>query len=286
MVGLSFITFTKNSADRIMGLLEHVKNIVDEIIVIDGYSNDDTISIAKSYGARIYQRKPWGYPDPDRMFALRQATHEWVLMLDDDERLCKRLKDGLRELIENINDNYVAIDVLRVNLSSKNQIILAPYYPDRVIKIFKKDNVIFTGRVHEGPKTFGQIYRLPDEYYVIHLPYGERSWLKKNVTYAYFQAMQYLCINCENLFRRYLLNLMPITVLPYYLYFLAALTIKKRPMNYLSITYAFRRVAYDSFLHTLLKLRGSRKKNIAKIISEIGFIRFLNLINSGDGNCA
>jgi glycosyltransferase involved in cell wall biosynthesis len=60
MVGVSFITFTRNSAHRLRGLLEHVKDVVDEIIVIDGYSADETIDIARSYGARVYQRRPWG----------------------------------------------------------------------------------------------------------------------------------------------------------------------------------------------------------------------------------
>jgi (heptosyl)LPS beta-1,4-glucosyltransferase len=55
---ISFITFTRNSGKRLKLLLENVKDVVDEIIVIDGYSTDDTLEVAKSYGAKVFQRKP------------------------------------------------------------------------------------------------------------------------------------------------------------------------------------------------------------------------------------
>jgi len=98
--GLTFITFTRNSGHRLALLLDHVKDIVDEIIVVDGYSSDDTVEIAKSFGAKVFQRKPWGYADPDRMFALKKASYRWVLHLDDDERLSRALKRDLRDLIK------------------------------------------------------------------------------------------------------------------------------------------------------------------------------------------
>ncbi|MCS7135146.1 MAG: glycosyltransferase family 2 protein [Nitrososphaerota archaeon] len=277
MVGLSFITFTRNSADKIEDLLEHVRDIVDEIIVVDGYSSDDTVEIAKRYGAKVYQRKPWGYPDPDRMFALRHASYAWVLMLDDDERLSKKLKNDLHNILEKVNKNFVSIDTLRINLASNKRIILAPYYPDRVIKVFKKDKVIFTGRVHDGPRILGPIYYLPEEYYVIHLPYHERSWIKKTITYTYFQVIQYSSLSGGNLVRRMLSKLLPATTPVYYVYLLAALIVNKKPINYLSIIYTFRRTVYDSFLHILLKTRSKKRKYIADKISKIGFIQLLDL---------
>jgi (heptosyl)LPS beta-1,4-glucosyltransferase len=50
-IKISFITFTRNSGKRLKLLLENVKDVVDEIIVIDGFSSDDTVEIAQSYGA-------------------------------------------------------------------------------------------------------------------------------------------------------------------------------------------------------------------------------------------
>ena len=270
---ITFITFTRNSASRIGSLLEHVKDIVDEIIVIDGYSSDSTVEIAKSYGARVFQRKPWGYADPDRMFALKQASHDLVLMLDDDERLCSRLKNELQSILDEIHDKFVAVDLLRVNLSKGKKVILAPYYPDRVIKIFKKNMVIFTGRVHDGPRVLGPIVRLPEDYYVIHLQYyEEEGWIKKVVKYAYFQSIQYVNLADGNSIRKFFLKLMPLSAAPYPLYLLSAFIFRRRPLNALSLPYTFKRAMYDSILHTLLKLRPRRRKILAKVISQKGFI--------------
>ena len=263
MIKISFITFTRNSAHKLKGLLEHVKDIVDEIIVVDGYSTDETVEIARSYGAKVYEREPWGYPDPDRMFALKQASHDWILMLDDDERLCKRLRNELRWIIEDCSTYFVAIDMLRVNLAKNGRIILAPYYPDRVVKVFRKDKVTFTGRVHDGPRISGLTYHLPDEYYLIHLPYHEDNWLKKAMVYAYYQSIQYSSIIGGNVFRRVLLKLLPLTTIPYYFYLMSALVKRDIPINALSLKYCFRRVLYDSILQTLMKLRNRKRKKCA-----------------------
>ena len=139
MVEVSFITFTRNSAHRLRGLLEHVKDVVDEIIVVDGYSTDETVDIAKSYGAKVYQRKPWGYPDPDRMFALKQASYDWILYLDDDERLSIKLKKDLKSLIEYAGSKgFYAFSTVRVNITPLGKPLLGPFYPDRQIRILKK----------------------------------------------------------------------------------------------------------------------------------------------------
>jgi glycosyltransferase involved in cell wall biosynthesis len=98
-IKISFITFTRNSGRRLELLLESVKDVVDEIIVVDGFSSDDTVEIARSYGAKVFRRKPWGHVEPDRMFALSKASYDWILYLDDDELLGRKLKNDIRELV-------------------------------------------------------------------------------------------------------------------------------------------------------------------------------------------
>ncbi|MEM3526214.1 MAG: glycosyltransferase family 2 protein, partial [Candidatus Jordarchaeaceae archaeon] len=186
MAGLSFITFTRNSANKIGALLEHVKDIVDEIIVIDGYSTDETVEIAKSYGAKVYLRKPRGYVEPDRMFALKKVANSWVLYLDDDERLCRRLKNDIRELIEfGENHEISAFSITRVNLNKNMRPILGPFYPDTQIRIYRKDKVIYRGLMHELPEVIGKKCQLPEEYFIIHLPMNQEYWYKKFAHYVY-----------------------------------------------------------------------------------------------------
>jgi (heptosyl)LPS beta-1,4-glucosyltransferase len=112
---ISFITFTRNSGKRLKLLLENVKDVIDEVVVIDGYSTDDTVEMAKSYGARVFQRKPWGHVEPDRMFALSKASYNWILYLDDDELLGRKLKSELRDLIKEADkEEFAALSTVRV----------------------------------------------------------------------------------------------------------------------------------------------------------------------------
>jgi len=107
---ISFITFTRNSEKRLRILLENVRDIVDEIVVIDGYSSDGTVEIAKSYGAKVFLRKPRDHVEPDRMFALSKISYDWVLYLDDDELLGRKLKREIRDLVEKAEkENFVAL---------------------------------------------------------------------------------------------------------------------------------------------------------------------------------
>jgi glycosyltransferase involved in cell wall biosynthesis len=53
-IKISFITFTRNSGRKLELLLESVKDVVDEIIVVDGFSNDTIVEIAISYGAKVF----------------------------------------------------------------------------------------------------------------------------------------------------------------------------------------------------------------------------------------
>jgi len=177
MVEVSFITFTRNSAHRLRGLLEHVKDVVDEIIVVDGYSTDGTVDVARSYGARVYQRRPWGFVEPDRMFALKQASYDWILYLDDDERLSSKLKKDLKSLIDYAESNDIcAFSTMRVNLTPQGKLILGLFYPCRQIRIFKKDRASYRGIIHELPQIRGKILALPNEYYILHL--GIKIWSK------------------------------------------------------------------------------------------------------------
>jgi glycosyltransferase involved in cell wall biosynthesis len=134
-------------------LLENVRDVVDEIIVVDGFSDDDTVEIARSYGAKVFQRKPWGHVEPDRMFALSKASYDWILYLDDDELLGRKLKNDLRDLIEKADKEMIdAFSIVRVNYDVKcRQIIFGPAYPDRQIRIYRKNKVLYRGIVHELP---------------------------------------------------------------------------------------------------------------------------------------
>jgi len=272
---ISFITFTRNSGRRLRLLLENVRDVVDEIIVVDGFSVDDTVEIARSYGAKVFQRKPWGYADPDRMFALSKASYDWILYLDDDELLGRKLKNDLRDLIEKADKEMIdAFSIVRVNYDLKcRQIIFGPAYPDRQIRIYRKDKVLYRGIVHEHPIVYGSVKELSNDYYIIH--YGSLSRYKL-VFYAYLESIEYF--EHQARVRKPLWKLSPFSASLLTLYIiLKEILLKHNPS--LNICTIIRTIDlfsyYEILVHTLIRFRGRKRTKLSKIISEHGLIKLL-----------
>ncbi len=88
---LSVIIITKNEEDRIETCLESVKDIADEIIIVDSGSTDKTLQIAEKYTDKITQTDWPGY-GIQKQRALDKAQYEWVLSIDADEALSPELR--------------------------------------------------------------------------------------------------------------------------------------------------------------------------------------------------
>ena len=96
---ISVLINTFNEEKNIRNCLETVK-WADEIIIVDMYSEDKTVEIAKEYTDKIYFFERIGYADPARQFALERATNDWVLVVDADELVPLKLKNKLIEIAE------------------------------------------------------------------------------------------------------------------------------------------------------------------------------------------
>jgi hypothetical protein len=126
------------------------------------------------------------------------------------------------------------------------------------------------------PQIRGKILTLPEEYYIVHL--WSKSWHRKIAQYARIHALQYFELNHPSKIRRTLWYLLPISSIPYYFYLLYAYSLRgKKIFNLETIIYTVGKVLYDSLLFTLMKLRSKKQKEIAKLISEKGFIQLLKL---------
>ena len=90
MIPVTAIIPTYNEEDCISQALKSVE-FADEIIVVDSFSTDKTLEIAKSFGAKIIQRE-FEYPASQKNWAIPQAKHSWILLLDADELVSGPLK--------------------------------------------------------------------------------------------------------------------------------------------------------------------------------------------------
>ncbi|WP_168198299.1 TPR domain-containing glycosyltransferase [Crassaminicella thermophila] len=100
---LSLCVIVKNEENNLPRCLESVKDIVDEMIVVDTGSTDDTVKIAKSYGAKVFYFQ-WNDNFSDaKNFALEQAKGDWIITMDADEELSASDKDKVLPLLNNPN---------------------------------------------------------------------------------------------------------------------------------------------------------------------------------------
>ena len=87
---ISAIIPTFNEEDHIIAAIESLA-WADEIIVVDSFSTDNTVALAKSKGVKILQRN-YEYSASQKNWAIPQASYDWVFILDADERVEANLK--------------------------------------------------------------------------------------------------------------------------------------------------------------------------------------------------
>ncbi len=100
-ISLSVITY--NSEDTLAKTLESVQGLADEIVIIDAFSTDKTVSIAKQFGAKVLVNKYLGEGE-QRNFGLKRMTGEWVLVLDDDEVVSPGLRKEILLKVNNVSN--------------------------------------------------------------------------------------------------------------------------------------------------------------------------------------
>ena len=98
MPRLSCFIITRDEGDRIERCIRSIRDVVDEVLVVDSGSTDDTVDKAQGLGARVLFRTFDGY-GPQKLFAEGACAHDWVLNLDADEVATAALREELRALM-------------------------------------------------------------------------------------------------------------------------------------------------------------------------------------------
>ena len=104
-----------NEVDRIHRTIESVKDLADEVLVIDSGSTDGTVELCQRLSARVIHNDWPGY-GPQKRLAEELAKHDWILNLDADEELSKELHEEIRGLIANPIPPERSYSVARVDI--------------------------------------------------------------------------------------------------------------------------------------------------------------------------
>lgn len=136
------VIITFNEEENIARCINSVREVADEIIVVDSFSTDKTFSIAESLEVKIIQHKFEGHIQ-QKNFAKEQASHDWVLSLDADENLTEQLKQSILEVKKIFDADGYAMN--RLNFYCGKPIKTCGWYPDKKLRLWNRTKGEWTG---------------------------------------------------------------------------------------------------------------------------------------------
>ena len=163
-------------------------SFADEIIVIDSFSKDDSVSICKEEKVRLIQREFDDFSS-QKNYAIEQSSNNWVFILDADERISAALAEDIKKAVNN-PENFVAYGVYRNFYYKSQRIKYGGWQTDKVIRLFRRDKCRYDGKlVHERMKCDGEIGIL--DHRMDHYSFqNEKQYEQKLMFYASLQAKE------------------------------------------------------------------------------------------------
>ena len=179
-----------NEVHNIDEVIESV-SFADEILVVDSMSTDGTYEHALKKDVRVI-RRDYEYSASQKNFAIPQATHEWILLVDADERVTNKLRDEILNKLHNgTKGDHVAFWIGRANHFMNQRVHFSGMRNDKVIRLFMRDKCRYEDKmVHAEIIADGKVGHLKHKFY--HNTYrGINEFIKKLNRYATWQAVDY-----------------------------------------------------------------------------------------------
>lgn len=189
MKKLTAIIPVGNEVHNIEAVIASV-DFADEILVVDSFSTDGTFEIAEKLATKVIRRS-FDYPSSQKNWAIPQAKHEWILLVDADERVTPELKAEIMDVLKNPHPDIVAYWIGRMNHFMGERVYYSGWRNDKVIRLFKRDVCKYEDKyVHEEIITDGPIGKLKNKFH--HNTYiSLDKYMEKMNRYATWQAKDY-----------------------------------------------------------------------------------------------
>lgn len=141
---ISACMIVKNEEELLPDCLASIRDWVDEIIVVDTGSTDKTVAIAESFGAKVFHQAWEGNFSKHRNYSLAQATSDWILIIDADERMNEADVSEIERLTTTADVEIISINVFNVYGKNKQ---LKTYLPS--VRFWRRSkNLRYEGIVH------------------------------------------------------------------------------------------------------------------------------------------
>lgn len=166
---ISVFIIAKNEADRIPAAIKSVIDWVDEVIVIDSGSTDDTVKVSQELGARVVYNEWKGY-GPQKVYGETLCRNDWLFNVDADEIIDQTLRDSITSLFDREIDkesfSYHYAYIVRRKLVCPFESKAGPMAPsDTQVRLYNKkyagfkDSTVHDSVVlkHSGAGTYGRL---------------------------------------------------------------------------------------------------------------------------------
>ena len=199
MADITAIILTLNEEKNIVDCINSIKPVVKRIVVVDSFSTDKTVEIAKEMGAEVLQNK-WVNYSTQFLYAMENIDIDtkWVFRIDADERLTEKSAKELEELTEKHDSDDINGIIVRfeVNFLGK-RLRHGGIYPIKVLRVFKKDKAHIEVRNMDEHMTLDEGKSVVMKNDCLHQDFKSLSeWIDKHNKYSNREAMDYF--NREN----------------------------------------------------------------------------------------
>ena len=148
-MSLSVVIIALNEEQRIGDCLDSVRELTDDVVVVDAHSRDRTVEICVTRGARVFRRAWVGYSD-QKNFGNAQARYDWILSLDADERVSPELARRLRAEFSGTPSRDV-FSIRFENYFGARKVRFGAWNPEWHPRVFDRRKICWNGgEVHEG----------------------------------------------------------------------------------------------------------------------------------------
>ncbi len=189
MPPLTVIIPTGNEIHNIDEVIASV-DFADEILVVDSFSTDGTYERAVELATRVI-RRAYENSASQKNWAIPQAKHEWILLVDADERVTPELKEEILTVLDQNKGTYVAYWIGRINYFMGQRVNYSGWRNDKVIRLFKREVCRYEDKhVHAEIIAEGRVGKLNHKLY--HNTYiSLDKHIEKMNKYASWQARDY-----------------------------------------------------------------------------------------------
>ena len=200
-MNITALIITKNEEIHIERCINNIKKLVSDVLIIDSFSNDNTIEIAKKLNIKFIQNKFINHAKQFN-FGLSQLSQDtdWVLKIDADEILTSSLIAEIKNKLPQLDKNVNGIYIKRHLVFQDTLIKYGRLSPVRLLRLFRFQKGKCDNRwVDEKIKVEGKTVQFK-EYIIDQNLKSLSEWIRKHDRYSSAEALNYLLIKYNPLF--------------------------------------------------------------------------------------